>query len=171
MAYSYQIVPALDLVRALIKANLTTQGETPTQIPLATTTAQAAFFADEEEDLPLTVIQVKTATTDDLGTSDLITLPLVIHHVRRLETNGVGTETAMARLAALAAGFKNDYRLRGVATVEGLTGADVPINRACPERLLVGEDSELQQMLDMNEQGISLVAASLELRIDWYEGE
>lgn len=167
MPYSYQIKPVLDLVRALIKANLTAQSEPPASLPLSTTLEQAVLLVTE---LPMTVIQVKTATAEDLGNSDLITLPLEIHHVRELESAGSGAETAMVRLAAVAAALKNDFRLHGVATEAGLTGADVPIHQARPERLTVGDDNVLQQTLTMNDQSVSLVACSLEIRIDWYEG-
>lgn len=175
MAYSFQIVPVLDLVRALIKASLTAQGEAPAQLPLATTTEQAAFVASDGEAggdaLPLTIIQVGTITAEEEGRSALMTLPLTVHHLRGLETGGVGAETALIRLAALATAFMNDRHLYGVTISDARTGADIPIYDACPEQILTGEDNPLQALLDLSEQSASLIAASLEVKVYWYEGQ
>ena len=164
MPVTFAINNVLDRVRAEIVVTLTAVGEVPQSIPGAETADQVAFFAT---DLPATILQTKSCeiSQDGCNVGELrLRLPVLIHHVRGLDASGNASDTATARLAAIAEALYADYKLLAVSE-EG----DPPIEQVQIVGLDRGEDNPVQAMLDAEEQNGSLVAVVLTLMIEWVE--
>lgn len=163
MAYTYDIQPIQTLIKKFIVANFAAQGEALKALPLATT---IEHIVTQGTDFPLTVLQLKRAVFADAGRANFITLPVAVHHIRPL-TPGITPAilTACTRLSALAAALMADIHLRSVNA--GVSA----VNRVTVSDLDMGEENPVQAFLTQNNQGGSLVAVSLGVSVDWYEGE
>ena len=166
MPVTFAITGVIDRLRASVAAALTAAGEEPQKIPSAETADQVAYAA---ADLPITVLQMMSCkiSTDDCPVNSLrFCQPVTIHHIRGLSPNGNASDTATARLAAIAAAIFADYRLESVSA-----DTDNSIEQVHILGIDRGEDNPVQMLLDVNEQNISMAAVSLRLEIDWIEDE
>lgn len=165
MPVNFDINNVLDRVRAQIVVTLTEVGEVPQGIPNSETADQVAFLAT---DLPATILQTKSCKISDenCNVGELrFRQPVLIHHIRALDPEGSASDTATARLAALASAFHADYRLEAVSE-----NGDPPIEEVHIGSLDRGEDNPVQAMLDAKDQNGSMVAVVLTLMIEWVEG-
>lgn len=165
MPITFAITSVSDRIRAVVVAALTAAGEVPLGIPGAETAEQVAFLSAT---LPATIVQLKSCeiTDENCNVGELrFRLPVLIHHVRRLDAGGSASDTATARLAAIAAALHADYRLEGVSQA-----GDPPVEQVHISSLDRGQDNPVQAMLDAGEQNSSMVAAALSLIIEWVEG-
>ena len=154
----------LGRLRASVLATLTAQGETPAEIPSCETSAQISF---EPSGLPLTILEIKSCkiSSDDCPVNSIrLCQPVIVHHLRALDPAGSASDTATARLSAIAAALFADYRLESVSV-----NSDPSIEQVSVMALARGEDNPVQMLLDQNQQGASLAAVALHVEIQWVE--
>lgn len=164
MPITFAITSVSDRIRAVVVAALTAAGEVPQGIPGAETAEQVAFLSAT---LPATIVQIKSCeiTDENCNVGELrFRLPVLIHHVRRLDAGGSASDTATARLAAIATALHADYRLEGVSE-----DGDQSVEQVKVMGLDRGEDNPVQTMLDAGEQNSSMAAVALTLHAEWVE--
>ena len=164
MAYTFNILPVVAAVRAVVNAGLTRQGQIPYALPLTTTARQVSEYPGT---LPMTLLQIKAARTDtDCPVNSVrIRLPIIVHHLRDTEPGtGSGVETALSLMMGLAAAITTDFHLTA-----GQGGANpLSIEETVVDSIDCGDDNIVQMLLDQNNQ-TDQVAVSLSLTVTWVE--
>lgn len=161
--FRFAVTPVLDLVRASVAAALTGQSEPPWSVPL---TFELSPWASDLSALPLTFVEVRELAVDrSAGPRSIgLQLDMSIHHVRQRAVGVAAEAECLARLGAVAAAFENDPHL-------ALNGGDtIPIHAATAEGIHVGTGSRIINQLASSGQDVGLAAASLDLRVIWFEG-
>src|SRR6185312_746557 len=165
MPYAYQIENVLNILRTFVVGVFAAQGAAVTEIPYTVALEQYPF---DPTTLPLTVFEIGSIPVGrDAGDNTIyLELPVTIHHGRSRVDGQLADMVALSRLGAIGTAMENDYRLSTIADAPL-----VPIHTAEPKHIMVGDDSKMQVLLNMENQGVGLCAVSMLVNICWYEGK